>query len=561
MRKILTLGVLALFVTVALLTSCGTGEPPPGPLSSVPMKPDVPLFDGLGDYGRAVGTASPDAQRYFNQGLMFLFAFNHDEAIRAFRKAADLDPKCGMAWWGVAVAYGPHINNPFVPPDRAKLAWEALGKAKAAGAGISGADNGLINALASRYADPQPEDRAPLDKAYADAMRTAWQNNPDDADIGALFAESLMDLRPWDLWTPDGKANPGTDEILKTLETVMAKSPNHPLALHLYVHAVEMSPTPEKGDGAADRLRDLTPGLGHLVHMPSHIDVRRGRWGQAMGANTRAMEADDRYNAQVPRQGFYRVYMAHNHHMFAHAAMMLGQSAAALDAIDTLVSRMPDDWKVENAPLADGFLAMPLEVRMRFGKWDEILAAPEPPATQPIGRAMRQYARGVAFAAQGKSAEALEAQKAFVEARDAVPKDAQFGNNKAVNLLAVATEVLDGEIRFRAGDKAKGIAALQRGVAAEDQLHYDEPPDWILPVRHALGAALLEAGRAVEAEKVYREDLRRLPDNGWSLFGLTRSLALQGKTREAKEVQARFDEVWSGADVTLKSSCFCQPGV
>jgi tetratricopeptide (TPR) repeat protein len=466
-----------------------------------------------------------------------------------------------MAYWGIAAAYGPHINNPAVPPDRARAAWEALGKARAAGGGISGADQGLIDALASRYADPQPEDRAPLDQAYAAAMREAWKKNPNDADTGALFAEALMDLRPWDLWTPDGKPQPGTDEVVKVLEAVLALSPNHPLALHLYVHAMEMSPTPEKADDAADRLRDLTPGLGHLAHMPSHIDVRRGRWGQAMGANTRAMDSDNRYNQKVPRQGFYGLYMAHNHHMFAYAAMMIGQSAAAIESVDSMISRMPDEWKVEYAAIADGFSAMPLEVRMRFGRWDEILAAPEPPANFPLARAFRLYARGVAFAAQGKLEEARAEQKAFVEARAAVPSVAAFGNNIGAHLVDVAAEVLDGEILFRAGQREKGIAALRRGVEAEDRLRYDEPPDWILPVRHALGAALLEAGKGADAEKIFREDLKRLPDNGWSLFGLGRSLRLQGKTREAGEVEARFKEVWSGSDVTLKSSCFCQPGV
>ena len=541
----------------ALAAACGTAERPAPPTAAAPA---VPFFEGLGDHGRTVANASADAQHYFNQGLAFLFAFNHDEAIRAFQRAAAIDPKCGMCWWGIAVANGPHINNPIVAPEREKAGWEAAAKAKAAGGGVLGADNGLINAIAVRFADPQPADRAPLDRAYADAMREAFKQNPTDADTGALFAEALMDLRPWDLWTPDGKMQPGTDEVIRTLDAVRAIAPNHPLALHLYVHALEMSPHPEKADDAADRLRDLTPGLGHLVHMPSHIDVRRGRWGQAMGANSKAMEADNRYNQQVPRQGFYGLYMAHNHHMYAYAAMMIGQSAAAIEAMDKMISRMPDEWKVEYAAIADGFSAMPLEVRMRFGRWDEILAAPEPPANMPIARALRLYARGVALAAQGRIEEARAEQKAFIEARGALPSTAAFGNNTGAAIVGIAAEMLDGEILFRAGEKEKGLAALRRGVAAEDALRYDEPPDWILPVRHALGAALLEAGKAAEAEKVYREDLRKLPENGWSLFGLSRSLQLQGKKSEASDIEARFKEIWSGADVTLKSSCYCQPG-
>jgi tetratricopeptide (TPR) repeat protein len=273
------------------------------------------------------------------------------------------------------------------------------------------------------------------------------------------------------------------------------------------------------------------------------------------------MEADLLYNAQVPRQGFYRLYMSHNHHMYAYAAMMVGQSAAALKAIDAMVSRMPDDWKKDYAAIADGFTAMPIEVRMRFGKWDEVLAAPEPPAHHPIARAMRLYARGVALAATGKTAEARAEQKAFETARAAVPAEAAFGNNTGAGILAVAAGMLEGEIAYREGKVEAGLKALRGAVAAEDALRYDEPPDWILPVRHALGAALLQSGKHAEAETVFRDDLKRLPDNGWSLYGLGRALRLQSKGEQAAEAEARFKDVWSGADVELKSSCFCQAGV
>src|SRR5262245_51168394 len=310
------------------------------PVQQVATKPtaveqqEVPRFEGLGDFGRKITTESPDAQRYFNQGLCFLYAFNHDEAIRSFQEAARLDPQCGMAWWGIALANGPHINNPVVPPERAKAAWTALTKARATADKASPLERELIEALGKRYADPQPEDRLPLDEAFAAAMRELYQKHPDDADVAALFAEAMMDLRPWDLWTPEGQPQPGTDEIVATLEAVLEKAPKHPLALHLYIHAVEASPQPERASDPADRLRDLQPGLGHLVHMPSHIDVRLGRWTKSIEANQKAMTSDRRYREQSPQQGFYHVYMAHNHHMLAYSAMMCGQSKLASDSIN-----------------------------------------------------------------------------------------------------------------------------------------------------------------------------------------------------------------------------------
>ncbi|HSD25716.1 MAG TPA: tetratricopeptide repeat protein, partial [Vicinamibacteria bacterium] len=324
----------------------------------------VPLFEGLGGLSRTVTTSSPEAQRYFDQGLAFLYAFNHDEAIRAFRRAAALDPKCAMAFWGVAIANGPHINNPVVPDDRAKAAWDALASARELVAGGSPVEKALVEAAASRYAWPQPADRKPLEQAYADVMRGVWKEFPRDADVGALYAESLADLRPWDLWMADGRPQPGTEELVATLESVLSLDPKHPLANHLTIHALEASPHPERADAAADALRDLQPGLGHMVHMPSHIDVRRGRWQQAIDANAKAIEADRTYRSRSPKQGFYRLYMAHNHHMLTYGAMMTGQSELALRTIREMVADIPLEFVKENA-WADGFLAMPLEVLMR----------------------------------------------------------------------------------------------------------------------------------------------------------------------------------------------------
>ena len=531
-----------------------------GSVAASAGEPAVPLFEGLGTTGRKVTTSSADAQRYFDQGLCFLFAFNHDEAIRSFHRAAELDPDCPLAWWGIALAHGPHINFPVLPPERNKLALEALAKAqKLAGKGTP-SEQALIAALATRYAESPPEDRKPLDEAYAAAMRKVWQKYPDDADIGSLFAESLMDLRPWDLWLPAGKPQPGTEEVVATLERVLTQSPRHPLAIHLYIHAVEASSQPERAIEPADRLRDLQPGLGHLVHMPSHIDVRVGSWKKAIQANAKAIEADARYRAQSPEQNFYRVYMAHNHHMLAYAAIMRGQSELATKSINNMVREMPAEWIKENAGMADGFTAMPLEVLVRFGRWKEVLDAPEPPEYLPFSRAMRHCARGIAFAALADVEKAGLEQSQFLLARAQVPAEARVGNNAASDVLAVGEMLLAGEILVRAGKFDEGVRALQVAVEREDRLRYSEPPDWIHPVRHALGATLLSAGRAEEAEKVYRTDLQRLPNNGWSLYGLSQSLRMQKKESEAKQLDLKFLDAWSEADVKIKSSCFCQPG-
>lgn len=523
-----------------------------------PQAAKPPLFDGLGAFGRKVTTTSREAQRYFDQGLCLLYAFNHDEAIRSFQESAQCDLACAMAWWGIAQANGPHINNPVVSPERSKAAWEALARAKEHAAAGTKIEQALIGALAKRYADPAPDDRASLDVDYAAAMRDVWQMFPQDADVGALFAESLMDLRPWDLWTADGQPQPGTSDIVAVLEAVLAQVPNHPLGLHLYIHAVEASPDPAKAAAVADRLRSLQPGLGHLVHMPSHIDVRCGHWRQAIEANTKAIEADKAYRQQSPRQGFYHVYMAHNHHMLAYAATMRGQSRRALAAINEMAAGIPPEFVKENAALVDGFTAMPLEMFVRFGRWDEVLAAPEPPDFLPIARCLWRCARGIALAAKNQPEKAAIEQTEFKKLKADISPDARFGNNTADDLLNVAEHLLAGEVLYRQGKADEGIAELREAVRREDLLRYSEPPDWIHPVRHALGATLLAEGRAAEAETVYREDLKRLPENGWSLFGLARSLKLLGKSEEALAVESRFQNTWRDADIQIDSSCFCQ---
>lgn len=516
-------------------------------------------FEGLGGHSRATGAGTPEAQEWFDQGLAFYYAFNHDEAIRSFQKAADLDPKCAMTWWGVALANGPHINNPMVDEAHAKAAWAALAKAREFAGGARPADRDLIAALASRYADPQPQDRSPLDAAYADAMRGLWKRYPGDADVGALAAEALMDLHPWDLWTADGTPQPWTPEIVQTLEAVLRIDPRHPMATHLYIHAVEASPEPGRADAAADTLRDLCPGLGHLVHMPSHIDVRRGRWNAAIEANRQAIETDAAYVSRARPPGFYRVYMAHNRHMRAFACMMSGRSAEALASLREMIAEMPPEFLRENAPIVDGFVASPFEVQVRFGLWTEMLAEPEPAEWFPISRALWRFCRATSLSALGRQAEARVEQEEFRKAKARVPEQAFFGNNAAHDLLAIADEQLEGELLFRDGKKDEAAAHLRAGIRREDALRYDEPPDWIIPVRHALGAQLLESGNVAEAQAVYEEDLKRWPENGWSLKGLERSLRARGKSAEADAVSERFAKVWAGADVEVNSSCLCIP--
>ncbi len=520
-----------------------------------------PIYEGLGTYSRKVTTDSVDAQRYFDQGLRFLFGFNHGAAIRSFQEAARRDPGCAMAHWGIALACGPHINFPLVPPPAAELAWRELGLARQAGAHASPVERDLIEALAARYALPQPDDRGPLDQAYADAMRRVWRAHPDDAEAGALFAEAVMDLRPWNQWTHDGQPQPGTEEILATLDAVLKLNINHPFANHLYIHAVEASPHPERALAAADRMRTLQPGLAHNVHMPSHIDIRCGRWFEAVEANVRAVAAAERYRAVAgPATGILAFYDAHNRHMLAYAAMMTGQGELAVSQIRAMVAGIPEATLKEYAMFADGFVAMPYEVLLRFGRWDEVLAMPEAPDYLPFTRAFRHAARGVALAAKGDLPSARAEQAQFDAAVKLVPADDLMGNNPARDIAPIAGHMLAGEILFRAGQVDEGLAELREAVKGDDALHYDEPPPWILPARHSLGAALMQAGRFAEAEQVYRDDLKHLPGNGWSLYGLAQSLDRQGRHRDAMAAEAEFARIWSKADIQIHSSCLCQPG-
>jgi tetratricopeptide (TPR) repeat protein len=521
-----------------------------------------PFYDGLGSYSRKVTTNSAEAQRYFDQGFAFLHGFNHRAAIRAFQQAAEIDPECAMAHWGAALACGPHINSIAVPPPAAELAWKELGLAQKTSGNASPVERALIGALAKRYANPQPEDRSGLDRAYADAMREVWKKYPKDADVGALFAEAMMNLRPWDQWTPDGKPQPGTDEIIATLDAVLKLNPNHPLANHLYIHAVEASPNPERAMAAADRLRTLQPGLAHNVHMPSHIDIRTGQWLKAVDTNAKAVEADQRYRKIFgPSKGFLNVYIAHNRHMLAYAAMMTGQRDLAMKHIRAMVAEMPSEFLTENALQAEGNVAMPMEVMVRFGLWDDILAEPERYTDKMwFTRAFHHAARAIAYAAKGDTANARNAQSVFVERAKLVPKEDFLGNNSCEALLAVAIPMVEGEILIAEGKIDRGIEQLRAAIQKEDALKYDEPPGWLIPVRHSLGAVLMKQQRFAEAEQVYRDDLARLPENGWSLLGLAESLRKQKKNAdEIAQTQRKFEKIWAKADLTITTSCLCQP--
>jgi tetratricopeptide (TPR) repeat protein len=521
-----------------------------------------PLYDGLGSYSRNITTDSAEAQRYFNQGLGFLHGFNHRAAIRAFQQAAELDPECAMAHWGVALACGPHINSMAVPPPAAELAWKELELAQKNAKNVSPVERALIDALAKRYANPQPEDRSGLDRAYADAMREVWKEYPKDPDVGAFFAEAMMNLRPWDQWTSDGKPQPGTDEIIATLDAVLTLSPNHPLANHLYIHAVEASPNPERAMAAADRLRNLQPGLAHNVHMPSHIDIRTGQWLKAVDTNAKAVEADKRYRKIFgPAKGFLNVYIAHNRHMLAYAAMMTGQRDLAMKHIRAMVAEMPPDFLKENALQAEGNVAMPLEVMVRFGLWDEILIEPEKYTEKMwFTPAFHYAARAIAYAAKGDTVNARKAQSVFVERAKLVPKEDFVSNNSCEALLGVVIPMVEGEILIAEGKIDSGIEQLRAAIQKEDALKYDEPPGWLIPVRHSLGAVLMKQQRFAEAEQVYRDDLARLPENGWSLLGLAESLRKQKKNSdEVAQTQGKFKKIWAKADLTITTSCLCQP--
>lgn len=538
-------------------------EQPGASSSKTPAGAKSPLLVGITVHHRTVSTESAEAQRYFDQGLNLTYAFNHDEAIRSFHEAARFDPKCAMAWWGIALCNGPHINNPAMNEPQSKAAWHALLKAQETYQTTSPVERVLIDALAKRYladAEENVAERLQLNQQYADAMRQVRQQFPGDVDVAVLCAESLMDLRPWDLWSDDGQPRPETPLVISLLEDALAKQPNHPGANHLYVHAVEASSTPERATSAADRLRNLMPGSGHMVHMPAHIDVRTGKWSQAADQNEMSMKVDAVYRKASPGQGFYAVYMLHNPHFLAFACMMEGRKARALQAAREVLASIPPEALEQSAALVDPFASIEYQVLIRFGQWDTLLALPSPHDDLPITRAMWRFARATALAAKRDLPAAEREQALFRQAAAAVPEDAVGAINRARDILQVGEHTLAGEIAFQRGDIDTAVAELKQGVNAETQLLYMEPPEWIQPVRHSLGAVLVAAERWEEAEAVYRADLAQWPENGWSLYGLTRCLKFKGELSAAQEVEQRFHAAWSRADTTIGTTCLCVPG-
>ncbi|QEG36889.1 tetratricopeptide repeat protein [Bythopirellula goksoeyrii] len=517
------------------------------------------LYQGFTGYNRKVTTNSAEAQQWFDQGIQLLYGFNHDEAIRSFEKAAEIDPACAMAWWGSAYARGLHINNPEMKEEQSKLAYEAAQKAVAALDDETPVEQALVRAVEKRYAWPVPEDRIPLDQAYADAMETVWHQFPEDPDVGALFAESLMNLQPWDLWTADEVPKGRTLEILAVLEGTLAKTPQHPGANHFYIHAIEASPWPEKGLDSAERLIAMVPGSGHLVHMPSHIFIRTGRYADATAANERAINADEKYFSLSPPPDFYSIYFLHNIHFLAYAAMMEGKYQVAMEAARKIEQDVPQDFLREYVTLADGFMTTPQHVMIRFGKWEEILAEPEPPEWRLFSRAERHYARSVAYSALGKTEQAQQELELLDQVASQLTDEWEMGNNSAKEVIAVARKMAAGELAYRKGDSEQAFALLREAVEMEENLSYDEPPGWMQPVRHALGALLLADDRHAEAEEVYRADLVRHPNNSWSLLGLQQSLQEQGDTVEAKLLASLVAEAWKHADVAPVASCYCHP--
>ena len=520
--------------------------------------PRAPLFADLGDHSHEVTTDSELAQRYFDQGLVLAFGFNHAEAHRSFLQAAELDPDCAMAWWGAAWVLGPNINA-AMDPARAPEAWDLLQKAQDAAGNVTARERAYVEALAERYGPEPRDDRTGRDRAFAAAMGRVAADHPDDLDAQVLHAESLMDTTPWDYWQPDGEPKEVTRRILAILEDVLRRAPDHPLANHLLVHVVEAE-RPVRGLEEARRLEDLVPGAGHLVHMPSHIYIRLGRYHDATAANLRAIAADRRYLEQVDAQGVYRLaYVPHNYHFGWATATLEGRSELALRLAREMAAAVDRD-AMRRRPLTtlQHYWITPLYALVRFGKWDEVLAREEPAEDLVYPRAVRRYARGMAFARKG-DLEAARAELARLDELRAHP-DLEWVTvwdiNKSRHILEIARHALAGEIHAAAGDFPAAVAALETAVEREDALNYDEPPTWHYPTRQSLGAVLLQAGRPARAAEVYREDLARFPDNGWSLFGLLTALRRQGEAGAARELEPRLREAWRHADVVLTASRF-----
>jgi tetratricopeptide (TPR) repeat protein len=530
-------------------------SPMPGVYAGQADKLGAPVFKGLGSHHMAITTRNPKTQAFFDQGVNLLFGFNHAEAIRSFREAARLDPDCAMCWWGVAEALGPNINLPM-PPDAVAPAWQALQRAQALAPKASPREQAWIVALAVRYSQDPKADRHALDEAWAQAMGKLWRENPADLDAGTFYAEAMMDTQPWDYWQADGVAPKGHGgEIVATLEAVLRQAPDHPGALHLYIHAVEASTTPERAEHAADLLLTLMPKAGHIVHMPSHIYYRVGRYADAARVNELAAKVDEDYIAACRAQGYYPAgYYGHNIHFLWTSAEMQGRYATALGAARRLVKAVDAETLAKQMPNGELFAFTPVATQLRFGKWKEILTERRPPKALTLETAVWTYARGFAHANTGQAALA-QADRAALAAlgKSDFSRYEPFGI-PAPQMVQMSLALLDGEIARTSGDLPGAIAQFQKAQALELALPYTEPPYWHQPVSHLLGAVLLQAKRPAEAEGVYRESLKTYRDDGWALFGLAQALQAQGKEADAARARDAFANAWRMSDTKLESS-------
>jgi tetratricopeptide (TPR) repeat protein len=517
-----------------------------------PKARPVTLVSGLGNLHHPVSTKNPQAQKFFDQGLRFIYAFNHDEAARSFQHAGELDPKLAMAFWGVAEAVGPNYNDP-ADPERFKRAHDAVQRAVELSSNASPSDQAYIRALAKRFPVDPSSDLKKAAEDYRDAMRQVVRDFPDDLDAATLFAEAGMNLHPWGLWHIDGTPEAGTEEIVATLESVMKRDPDHLGAIHYYIHAVEASATPERALAPANRLPALAPAAGHIVHMPAHIYIRTGDYQAAVKTNQQAAIADRAYIKATAAEGIYpMMYYSHNLHFIAMCAAMNGNYAEAKKNADILMNNIRPH--VQDMPL-EGFTTIPLAVEVRFHHWNEILKAPQPGPTFKTATMFWHFARGMALASTGKVEEAEAEYKIVSDAEAAMPPEAVFQmpiNNKTKDILKIAKGVLGAQLAMSKQDMNAGIQNLRQAVAIQDGLHYNEPADWFFPVRESLGAALLKSGDASAAEKVFREDLDRNPRNPRSLWGLHQALLQQHRDYDAGFIKSQFDASWKGQPSSLK---------
>ena len=557
MRSTLVATFIATLSATALLAGC-EGSPPPR--ADVAAEPGTapPLFETFGTLHREILTDVPATQRYFDQGLRLAYGFNHEAAGRAFEEAARLDPKCAICYWGQALVLGPNVNLPM-SPDLAPQATKLARKAQALSWHAKPADRALIDALVARYADPSPADRLPLDRAYADAMAKVVAQFPQDDDAQAMYAESLMDLTPWNYWSPAGKPNADTPKIITALETVLKRNPKHIGAIHYYIHAVEASDDPARAEALADTLGDLAPGSGHLVHMPAHIYIRTGRYNDATLANFRASTADKAFLAVCRgTNGMYPLgYVPHNWHFATLSAGLMGSRTLATQASEQTMQRA-DMTQLDTLNFMQHFVVVPMQTEVRFGQWDAILARTQSPAPQPYPTGIWHFARGMAQVRKGNVAEAERELAALQQLADdpALGKLMIGTTNLAGDLLKVGAGVLRGELASSQGHHDEAIASLRKAAAIEEKLTYNEPADWPLPVSNYLGTALLDAKRPQEAAAAFQEDLRKFPKNGWGLYGLAQAQDAMGDKQAAAQTREQFKAAWQWADTDLHAAVF-----